>query len=160
MICPLCGEREANIHVTQVVDGQARELHLCQECAERSGLKVQEALSLPELLLGMTAAGGGSPSAPEKTCPRCHMRTGDFRKGARLGCPACYETFRDELADMLPAMHRKVVHVGKKPARHAAAPPSELASLRSRLEAAIRAEQYEEAARLRDQLRESEHDHG
>jgi protein arginine kinase activator len=93
-------------------------------------------------------------------CALCHMRIADFKKTSRLGCQACYETFADELKPLLEAMHKGNQHVGKVPEHKAANGAAKvglfpsLAILRQKLETAIAAEQYEEAASLRDQIRQ------
>ncbi len=161
MLCDSCHQRESTIHVTQVVDGNARELHLCPECAEESGLNVKNVMSIPEMLFGM-AAGEDSAEMLKKTCPYCHLRGSDFRKGGRLGCPGCYEAFREELQPMLAAMHKGMEHKGKVPQveREARQVASRAEELRKALETAIRREDYEEAARLRDRLRGESHEAG
>lgn len=161
MICDNCHQRESSIHVTQVVEGNARELHLCEECAEASGLNVKNVMSIPDMLFG---AGGGEDGAAflKKACPHCHLRGSDFRKGGRLGCPLCYEAFMDDLKPMLSAMHKGGVHKGKIPRqnRQALAVKSYLLGLRRELEAAVKREDYEKAARLRDMLREAANEAG
>ena len=156
MLCECCQEHEATIHLTQVVNGQSKELHLCEECAEQSGLNLQGVMSLPEILFGL----GGQPAergGQDKTCPHCHFRRNDFKKTARLGCPRCYETFVEELAPMLSAMHKGPQHVGKAPARARTATDNtaQQAALQKQLAEAVKAENYEEAARLRDLIRET-----
>lgn len=162
MLCESCQQHEATIHLTQVVNGQSRELHLCEDCAEESGLNVQNVMSIPELLFGMGAAesgGAGEQKDAGKSCPHCHLRGQDFKKHGRLGCPRCYETFEAELAPMLAAMHKGPRHVGKIPEslRKGLEASGRLAELKARLEAALREEKYEEAALLRDQIREAGH---
>jgi protein arginine kinase activator len=175
MLCECCQEQDASIHVTQVVNGESREVHLCESCAEEHGLNVQGAMSVPELLFGMTQ-GRTDAAAPSKACPHCHLRQTDYKKRGRLGCPACYETFAEELAPMLASMHHAVEHKGKVPKRHPAAaaaagpaaapdaapahgaaapaPGSEREDLLRQMEIALKAEDYETAAKLRDRLKE------
>ena len=163
MLCEYCQQHEATIHLSQMVNGQTRELHVCEECAEESGMNVQSVMSIPEVLFGM---GQDIPKLPDegpagaKSCPHCHMRARDFKKHARLGCSRCYETFEAELSPMLAAMHKGVRHVGKVPAslRKGVERGILVVHLKAQLDAAVKAENYEEAARLRDQLREMEHD--
>lgn len=161
MLCESCQQHEATIHVTQVVDGNSRELHLCEECAEESGLNVQSVMSLPELLFGMSGSDDGAKAA-DRSCPHCHMRGSDFKKTGRLGCPRCYESFRQELQPMLAAMHRGLKHVGKVPVREQAVIEhmARMEGLKKRLEQAVANEDYEEAARVRDLIREAEHASG
>jgi len=160
MLCENCQQHEASIHVTQVINGVSRELHLCEGCAEGSGLNIQSVMSLPEVLFGM--AGSGDSKGLERRCPHCHMRGSDFKKTARLGCPRCYETFEQELRPMLAAMHKGVEHKGKIPtqARQGIETASQLKTLHQQLDQAVRREDYEEAARLRDLIREAEHGAG
>ena len=165
MLCECCEQHEATIHLTQMINGQSRDLHLCEDCAEESGMNVQSVMSIPEILFGM---GTSAPDSSEegklgvKSCPHCHMRGRDFKKNARLGCPRCYETFEAELAPMLAAMHKGSKHTGKAPeSRRKVLEKSErVERLQKQLDAAVRAENYEEAALLRDQLREASHDVG
>ena len=89
----------------------------------------------------------------ERKCPSCHMRSSDFRKTSRLGCATCYRTFAGELAPILEDMHRGDRHTGKVP-RNAAVIREE--ELRLQLEEAVAAQRFEEAARIRDAIRELE----
>lgn len=153
--CEVCKEREATVHLTQVVDGAIRKLHLCDECAGKSGIDVHGPISINDILLGLgvvkkDAALAGS----ERSCPRCHMRRTDFKKTGRFGCAVCYEAFAEELPPLLKAMHRSELHAGKVPqaeaTRHRAS--QELERLEGDLRKAISSEQFEEAARLRDRI--------
>lgn len=163
MNCELCSEREATVHLTQVIDGKVRKMHLCEQCAAKSGIDVNGPLSITDILLGMgvpkqtaeAAAGLDADSAgPERTCPRCHMRRTDFKKGGRFGCAECYAAFADELPPLLRAMHRSDHHVGKAPAGQGERlrALAEISMLQTRLKKSIAAEAFEEAAKLRDQI--------
>lgn len=162
MLCECCQQNEATIHVTQMVDSQSRELHLCEGCAEESGMNVQNVMSIPEILFGLGAAKNDEGQPSTKSCPHCHMRDQDFRKTARLGCPHCYDAFSDELGAMLAAMHKGTRHTGKIPEylRKDIEKASLYENLQKQLEAAIRAENYEEAALLRDQIRRASNESG
>lgn len=159
MLCESCQQHEATIHVTQVINGNSRELHLCEGCAEDTGLNLQNVMSLPEILFGMADSDEGK-KALDRSCPGCHLRGSDFKKTGRLGCPRCYDTFAQELLPMLGAMHKGLRHAGKVPACEIASreADSRLTALRNQLDAAIKKEDYEAAARLRDLIREAEHD--
>ena len=156
MLCEICKTEEATVHLTQVVDGSIKKLHLCEQCAQQNGFDLQGPISITDILLGM---GGKredtAPAAiPEKSCPRCHMRRTDFKKTGRFGCAACYETFADDLPTLLRAMHRKDLHVGKVPANEAVRVNAikELSRLQEALERAITEENYESAATIRDKI--------
>lgn len=154
MLCNVCEEREATIHLTQMLNGEIKKLHLCEECAEQSGINVHGPMSLTEVVSAMGAPQESTPEDDGKACRRCGMKRSDFRKGSRLGCPACYEVFSEELAPLLAGMHRSAQHVGKVPRSEAAAGEmtAEMEAVQKRLKEAVSAEQYEEAARLRDLL--------
>lgn len=165
MICELCKEHDATVHLTQVVDGSIKKLHLCEECAAKSGIDVHGPISITDILLGMgikpkepepveVGAAAGAPAAVERSCPRCHMRRTDFKKTGRFGCDGCYEAFEDELPPLLKAMHRSEQHVGKVPASESGRVKAvhELATLEAAQRKAVEEEQFEEAARLRDKI--------
>ena len=161
MVCDCCQQHEATIHLSQMVNGQSRELHLCEDCAEESGMNVQNVMSIPEILFGMGAPNSlakEDAATVNKRCSYCHMRDCDFRKTARLGCPRCYEAFSEELAHMLAGMHKGVRHCGKIPEylKESLEKASLCDALRKQLEGAILVENFEEAASLRDRIREAE----
>ena len=162
MLCECCQQNEATIHLTQMVNNQSRELHLCEGCAEESGMNVQSVMSIPEILFGLGASGApskenGTPST--RSCPHCHMRDCDFKKTARLGCPRCYEAFEEELGPMLAAMHKGTRHMGKIPEclKKNIEKTALCEDLQKQLDQAIREEKYEEAALIRDRIREASH---
>ena len=154
MLCELCQNHDATVHLTQVLEGAVKKMHLCEACAKESGVDLQNPVSIADLLLGLGVAPKGAPEGPGRTCPRCHLRQEDFKKTGRLGCPSCYETFAAELAPLLKAMHRRDQHVGKIPQGQVARIQTtvELARLQQELEEAVAREDFEQAARLRDRL--------
>lgn len=149
MLCEFCHKNEATVHLTQVINDTVKKVHLCEECAAKSGLDVQSPVSLTNLLLGLTS------STEDVACPKCHMRRSDFKKNGRLGCPACYEAFEAELMPLIKSMHRGTQHVGKTPPhfQEFQDPREELAALEEQLRVAVAAENYEQAAQLRDRIR-------
>jgi len=155
MLCEICKTQEATVHLTQVIDGSIKKLHLCEQCAQQSGFDMQGPISITDILVGM-GSKREETSAPvvERSCPRCHMRRTDFKKSGRFGCSTCYETFADDLPTLLRAMHRNDRHIGKIPANEAERvnAAQELASLQQKLESAITEENYETAATIRDQI--------
>lgn len=161
MMCEVCGKKMATVHWTEMVNDAVKKMHLCEACAADKGLDVNNPAAFSDIMLGLGAQKEPEAKERDVACPLCHMRIADFKKTSRLGCQACYETFADELKPLLAAMHKGNQHVGKVPthikprqdALKAVLPPSP-AILRQKLEAAIAAEQYEEAASLRDQIRQ------
>jgi len=167
--CTACQKAIATIVIMDVREGNVTgQQHLCAACAETMGVvqsKTQLKLSteiLEDLLGGLK---GKSPSDKrergrrEHACRGCRMTIADFKVKGRLGCPRCYETFHDELVPLLQRVHEATSHRGRMPSRTATiegGAPDALADLRRRLDDAIRNERYEDAARLRDELRKAE----
>src|SRR3989338_943139 len=157
MLCELCKQSQATVHLTEIVNEQMSELHLCEFCANQKGAQVESHFGLADLLSGL-AEFGKTPEGEEvavKTCAGCGMTYDDFRKVGRLGCGECYTTFKRSLGTLLKRSHGSPIHLGKAPARivKPAKAKSEFAELKRKLEEAIASEAFEEAARLRDQMR-------
>ena len=160
MLCEACKQTQATVHLTEIVNDQMTELHLCEACANQKGAQVESQFGLSDLLSGL--AGFSKTEEPEevstKTCPTCGMTYEDFRKVGRLGCAECYTTFKRNLGNLLKRIHGSPIHLGKSPARlvKPAKAKTELAELKRKLERAIADEAFEEAAQLRDQIRRME----
>ncbi|AKJ65342.1 UvrB/UvrC motif-containing protein [Kiritimatiella glycovorans] len=164
MKCEFCHQKEATIHLTQVVNGVVKKIHICESCAEKKGWDVQSPISITDILFGLgqgESAGGEEASPPgggeelELACPDCGMRRSDFKRIGRLGCPRCYDTFMGEIMSLINAMHHSNQHAGKIPARAGAAARrnAKLARLQKEIERAVAREEYEKAAELRDEVR-------
>ncbi len=159
MMCCVCKEREATVHLTQIADDKVQKVDLCEECAKAKGVNDPTGFSLADLLLGLgasqeieQAAGGG-----ELKCPRCGFTQADFKKAGRLGCPDCYRTFAEALGGLLKTMHKGMRHTGKVPEalRHSRDLSDRLRLLQDKLAKAIAAEDFEEAAILRDEIKQA-----
>jgi protein arginine kinase activator len=163
MKCDFC-ERKATVFLTQLVEGQMKKVCLCDDCAKERGVTDPTGFSLADLLLGgmpVTGAGGVTKSASRgggRKCPSCGFTLEDLRKVRRFGCGDCYATFAEEVGQILQGMHKGASHTGKVPsgmmARHVL--KQRLDELRERLEQAVAAESYEEAAGIRDEIRNLE----
>ncbi len=161
MVCDACKQQQATVHLTEIVNGQMTELHLCETCANQKGAQVESHFGLADLLAGLADFSKGQDVEPEsssKSCANCGMSYDDFRKVGRLGCSECYGTFRRSLSGLLKRIHGSTHHMGKTPSRlvKPSRAKSELAELKRRLERSIEIEEFEQAARLRDQIREIE----
>jgi protein arginine kinase activator len=158
MKCQSC-DNPATVHLTDIVQGKKKELHLCQACAEKQQLLTHQELNLPAILQTLIGhhVGQLSDELARLACPVCGIKYMEFRAEGRLGCPHDYTVFRAGLEPLLMRIHRAERHVGKSPARRAPgrAVQTEL-DLRRQLRAAVEEERYEEAARLRDLLRQRE----
>lgn len=153
MKCECCLNSEAVVHVKHASNGEVKEIHLCGECAAKKGFNAPlTGMSLTDLLFGIEIEKEAETPAPDPACPGCHMRRSDFRKASRFGCAVCYDTFAEEVQSCIAEYQKGSRHTGKAPARQAAR--LGIGLLRKRLEAAVAAQDFEEAARLRDRIRE------
>ena len=169
MTCDLCSKNEATVHLTEVINEETRELHLCEPCAKEKGAEAVEqpfAGGLAELLAGLadlsTQLPGGA-AVQGIRCEGCGLTYEDFKKSGRLGCGACYESFRKVLAPLLKKIHGSAEHAGRVPPPPAAQPKPgaadakpDVPKLKEQLKQAVEMESFEEAAKLRDKIRTME----
>ncbi len=177
MKCDLC-DNEATVHEVTVRNMVKVEKHLCEKCAQAAGIAIQPAMPINELMskFMVTQAQGVAQRAP--ACAACGLAYAEFRQSGLLGCPECYRAFEALLGPLIERAHEGGSrHCGKSPRRRGgsagvapAAPNAEEAQrlhalqkaaarqqeLRQALASAIRAEQYERAATIRDELRRFE----
>ena len=158
MQCDICKKAEATVHLTQIVEGKMLKVDLCESCAKEKGVQEAAGFSLADLLVGLGAAEEMKVESPGAQCPVCGFTQADFKKTGRLGCSACWETFEAGLASVLKAMHKGDHHVGKVPSKamHTLALNGKIQDLAEQLEKAVREEKYEDAAQIRDEIRELE----
>lgn len=154
MKCDLC-DKEAVVHLTQVVNGEMKEVHLCEEHAVAQGIDINSPISITDILMGLSGPQKSFATELSLACPLCGMAREEFRKTGRLGCPDCYKTFMAELTMAIKAMHHSGQHLGKIPSREGVQTrvKSKVARLQKELEVAIAREDFERAAKLRDQIK-------
>jgi protein arginine kinase activator len=160
MLCTICKEKPATVHLTQIVGDKMQKLDLCEDCAKTKGINDPTSFGLADLdlVLGLGAsqqleqAAGGV----ELKCPRCGFTQADFKKSGRLGCPECYVTFAEGLRGLLKTMHKGTRHTGKAPEvlRATRENADKLKTLQSKLAKAIKDENYEQAALVRDEIKQ------
>lgn len=168
MECQECQQRPSALHFTQVINGNKTEVHVCEICAKEKGYMMhqEEGYSLHNLLAGLfnfdsTQIGSHSESAfqPSKDpqCPKCKLTFSEFKRSGKFGCAECYEAFSSRLDPIFRRVHSgNVKHHGKIPKRiggdlHT---KKKLASYKKELEQLIRDEAFEQAAMVRDQIKE------
>lgn len=158
MLCCICKEKNATVHLTQITGEKMQKVDLCEECAKTKGVNDQTGFSLADLLLGLGASQELEQSAggTEVKCPQCGFTHADFKKSGRLGCSECYVTFSEGLGSLLKTMHKGTRHVGKVPEslRTRRDLSEQLTALQKKLNKAIEAEDFEQAAQLRDQIKQ------
>jgi protein arginine kinase activator len=159
MKCQKC-TKAATLHITEVLaNDQYEELHLCEECAHKYLYEPQQKASSSK---GSEAAQGEeseeASALNQRECPVCGIKFVEFRNSGRLGCPYDYQEFREELLPLLENIHGDTRHSGKTPRRlpQTKQTQSELIQLRKQLHQAVTKEAYEEAARIRDRIRQLE----
>ncbi len=163
MFCQICKKKEATIHLTEITDGHRTEMHLCQACAVEQGIAAKSQMSLNELLSSLLAAAPDDTAIADLdqdlVCPACGETLDQFRKDALLGCPNDYEVFEKVLAPLIEKAHQgATAHTGKVPKRAPAdtLKQTKMLSLKQQLTDAVKAEDYETAAGLRDKISELE----
>lgn len=164
MVCDLCSKNQATVHLTEIIDDQMSELHLCEECARKKSLQMEQQFGLADLLAGLAefAKPGEEVEAAGMKCLNCGLTYAEFKKIGRLGCSQCYLAFNKYLMPLLRKIHGSSRHTGKMLSGVSAKPRKRgkvgIAELRTMLQQAIANEEFEEAARLRDKIRERERD--
>lgn len=163
MLCENCHQKEATVHLTQIVDGQVAKYHLCEGCAEQKGIDVHGQpmdlggvlANLKEQLAQLKGDAEEPAAARSSVCPACGMTRTEILKKGRLGCDRCYEVFGAEMLPVVVSLQHGDQHLGKVP-RHASDRMKhsvEQARLRRELDQAVAGEDYERAAQLRDQIK-------
>lgn len=186
MKCEKCGKNEANTYYKETINGQTREMHLCAGCAHEMQLggSFQNAFAgvaqafqdfdgffsdpfhsmlgggfgtMWNEMMGLPA-GAARKLGTERKCPTCGMTESELRRTGRAGCPDCYHAFEDILAPYIRQVHGADTHLGSAPQGAAQQPetPRPVESLKAKLQEAVQNENYEEAARLRDEIRRLE----
>ena len=171
MLCDLCDQNEASIHIQEVIDGHKKSVHFCGTCATKKKIKVKpsEDLGFAKFAYNcsflMDERQKQKKDRSQLSCPECNHTSDDFQKTGRLGCSQCYTTFKEILIYVLPLMHKDLIHKGKTikklesmPIELPARGPSKNSQIKKvneiekNLQTAIENENFELAAILRDKL--------
>jgi len=173
MLCEKCRKNEATFYYHENVNGSEKNYHLCSECAaemEKKGeLGSKNTMygfdsmfsdsawgdpfkSMNTLLSGIIGSG---KHVTEKRCGGCGMTFRELAANGMAGCPECYRTFAKELEPTIAKLHGHVKHTGRIPSRfrEKQALKDKIASLEKEREDAVRNENYERAAEIRDELK-------
>jgi protein arginine kinase activator len=161
--CDLCGGQHATVRFTEIDDGQKTKRTICRTCAEARGLleTTSPTVTVLQKLLSVAPvpkAPAGDTKVPEtadRACPNCGLSLATFRRQGRLGCATCWTVFEAQLVPILRNIQPNLRHVGKAPRTHArqAELRQRFEDLRAELERAVRGEDYERAAHVRDEIR-------
>jgi len=157
MLCCVCKEKPAKVHLTDIKGDKMHKVDLCEECAKLKGVNDSN-FALADMLLGLGASQEleQSVGGADAKCAQCGFTHADFKKSGRLGCPECYQTFAEGLGGLLKSMHKGTRHAGKVPEELRAKRDltEQLGRLQKTLNQAIEAEDFERAAQLRDEIKQ------
>lgn len=168
MFCERCKNSEATIHLSEVIKDMKSEVHLCESCAREVGLNTKISnfsLSLPEMLTFLNV-DEVTEYKDGKHCPTCGSDFLDYKRDGKLGCPECYNNLAEYLVPVLAGFHGDKRHIGKSPVFNENSGINEKVfkdekskmvntdDLQSQLDSAVNEERYEDAAVLRDMIRD------
>lgn len=161
MLCQKCKINNANVKIIRNINGDVKEMYLCSSCADSEGLSLKKQLQsdfFSDPFFNFLAP----ETTTELTCPRCGTKYYQFKEGGKFGCEDCFETFSKMLAPMFKNIHGATEHTGKFP-KHSGGKflkEKKIENLRVKLDKAIKEENFELAAKLRDEIRASEGGNG
>ena len=161
MLCQKCQKKEATTHFQRTVNGQTTVYHVCEDCAKELGLTdVFHPFGFPmnNLFSSLFSSPAQTPAGASPTCPKCGITLREIMDTGKMGCDECYHTFYRELAPSIEKIHGKAVHTGKVPRSAGAALQRrrQVEQLKAQLEEAVKQENFEAAASLRDQIKSLE----
>jgi protein arginine kinase activator len=148
------------VHIHQVSGAEEIHLHLCEDCAAHKGISSSEKpseLSVSHLLADLLEANGSAKKIrSKKICPQCGMTLRELKSKRKVGCNECFSTFAAEIRNVVHESFGKVQHRGKYPLRVQSYKMYllDIQNLKKKLQKAVREEDYEKAAKLRDKIEE------
>lgn len=163
MNCDFCGFREAVIHIHQIMGNKKRKLHLCEQCAAERGItNIQDKveLDIAHLFANLFDYEKSAPVNTEtKICPVCGLNFEQFNRNNVFGCNNCYTEFGKLLRYKMKKLTGSVQYTGKVPARLQSYKVLfiDMQKLKNRLEEAVKNEEYEKAASIRDEINRIRH---
>lgn len=170
--CRICGA-PATIHLTQIINGKMKKIHLCEKCAAKHNAAEMPLIKFAEMItkklfgekLGKEILEGNVKSFSEKDlklgkkCPHCGLSESELEKSERFGCPHCYEVFEKELSAILPKIqHANCAPAAAIPSGDTSVPAKNLSEnpsvedLEKILRSAVAKEDYLLAAKTRDKI--------
>lgn len=174
MLCSECNKRPATLHLTRIVNGEKTEVNVCDLCAQNEGYLtgLDEPFSLHDLLTGLFDVSSKSGKVnlsndhffeqfSRLACAHCELSFEQFQRLGKFGCANCYESFKTRLDSVIRRVHSgNTEHVGKIPHRKGGKLhlKKELTKHREYLKQLIVEEKFEEAALVRDQIKQLEKD--
>lgn len=158
MLCEECGKNQATVSITVSAGGEVTTRRLCPECMKKMQFSLVNGDIQGFLSSVLSVLGSGQKSEESgAVCSGCGLSYADFERTGRLGCAQCYRDFSDQLRPLLQRIHGRAQHAGRRPAAFTPSPEDELAArvneLRQKMDEAVASENFEDAAKYRDELR-------
>lgn len=158
MLCEECGKNPASVSLTVKVGGEVRTRRLCPQCMKQmeQSLKQGDIQSFLGSVLSVLSTSRKEP-APQISCSGCGLSYAEFERSGRLGCAQCYRDFSEQLKPLLQRVQGRTQHAGRVPANFAPSPQdaitAQINALRQKMDEAVACENFEDAAKYRDELR-------
>lgn len=166
MQCQECRKKPATVHLTQIINDEQTVQHLCEHCAKEKGefhFDANPPFSIQNLLTGLMNMESQSPGqvigyTMKTQCENCGLTYAQFGQIGRFGCSRCYSTFEERLLPLMRRIHGSTQHVGKVPNRAGGAVKlrRNIEDMRQELQELVAKEEFEQAAQLRDRIRQQE----
>ncbi|SHK21301.1 UvrB/UvrC motif-containing protein [Tepidibacter formicigenes] len=165
MICEKCNQKEATIHLTEIINGKKREIHICEDCANKEksmsfNMDFDTPFSMKDILSSVIDMGINNDfyKVEEVICSECKGSYRRFKNIGRLGCNKCYDTFKEQLTPVIKRIQGSTDHIGKVPKKIGGSLriKNEIKRLKKELNEAVGKEEFERAAKLRDKIKELE----
>lgn len=155
MMCDVCLKNPATTHIKRVVNGVAKEKHLCSYCAAKEGYSNFGKLSFANMLASVFSENESNNLISTRRCQCCGASFSDIAQSGKVGCSECYTVFKDQLLPSLGRLHGKTIHTGKAPneAEQTENVSDKINKLRQSLNDAIKNEEFEKAAEIRDEIK-------
>jgi len=178
MLCENCGKREANVRYSENINGVKKEMHLCEECSQKLGISSKMDFSMPSLdipsFFGSFLEDFSIPEfmpflneVKQLTCDSCGSTFDDIINTGRYGCANCYDVFEDRMDPILKKLQGANRHNGRlgkisdnkmsfekdKKSEKENKTENKVEKLQEDLKVAIKEERYEDAAKIRDEIK-------
>lgn len=158
MLCEECKKNQATVAITVTAGDEVTTRHLCPECMKKMELSLAHGDIQSFLSSILSVLGNGQPAKPQLTCGGCGLTYAEFERTGKLGCAQCYRDFSEQLGPLLQRIHGKTQHAGRTPKN---LPPElegdrlarQIDDLRQKMELAVASENFEDAAKYRDEIR-------
>ena len=157
MNCDRCGKPSV-YHSTLIVNGVSQTTNLCRECAIKEGVFSNEPSNLFDDMFSAFADFLPFEKVQDVVCPVCKTSLREFKSSGVLGCPNCYDAFRDEVSRILKRIapfenHKQdLIKQTKEPAKQKMSKEDKIANLRKEMSLAVKEERYEDAAKIKKQI--------